>query len=213
MNWVGVATRALAALGMLGLLAGCADQPKAVQPAAAAAGTASSADVSADGQVVVHDERSLVFYNSDVFDLTFADALKTRSDQIDVNFAGPTSLNSFPARMNVWLAEVKRSNGEVTVVDPNHPSATRGLFGVGIIFDLIDAVMTMHERQAQSDRLALTHIYNAEIVYDSASGTAREVKFTRRVAPPPAGAPETGPAPTTGPAPITTPVPATTPAS
>jgi hypothetical protein len=218
-NRIAFGALALATAGALGLLAGCADQPKdtpraatftlATPPAAPAAPVAVApmpvATQVASAAPMVHDEKSLVFFDSDVFDLSFADALRTGSDRIDVNFAGPTSLNSFPARMNVWLSEVKRSDGEVTAVDPNHPTQTRGLFGVGIIFDLIDAISTMQERRAQSARLALAHDYNAKIIYDAVSGTAREVMFTRRAAEPAVGTPPaTSPAPITGPAPTTT---------
>lgn len=215
---LGATGRGAAVIAALALLAGCADQkpPPAAAPQAAVVlplppppappPPAPPAAVAAKpAAAAVRSQKSLVFFDSEVFDLSFADVLKEGDDQIHVDFAGPTSLNSFPSRMNVWLSEVKKSDGTVTVVDPKQPGETRGLFGVGIIFDLIDAINTMQERKEQSARLALTHNYNAKIIYDAASGTAREVLFTRRpVAPPPAAAPAaTGPAPVTGPVPTT----------
>jgi hypothetical protein len=180
--------------------AGCADNQMSAAQQAAPPGTN---PVEANALPIVPGEKSLVFFDADVFDLTFADELKLGTDQIHVDFAGPTSLNAFPARMNVWLAEIKKTDGTVTVVDPSHPTASRGLFGVGIIFDLIDAVNTMQERHALSRRLALAHVYNAKILYDSSNGMAREVLFTRRPPAPAEMPPAAGPAPITGPAPTT----------
>ncbi len=109
----------------------------------------------------------MVFYDADVFDLTFADELKLGTPEVQVNFASPTSLNAFPPRMNVWLAEVRKTDGTISVVDPSHPGGTRSLFGIG------------RTRQAQAQRMALADAYNAKIAYDSTTGMAREVLFTR----------------------------------
>jgi hypothetical protein len=197
-----VATSGLAVLGLLGAtmlggLVGCAqnDASSGPQPAITSA---------AGGPPVVQGERSLAFFDADVFDLNFADELKRGTDRIHVEFVGSISLNACPARMNVWLAEVKKSDGTISLVDPDQKTPSRGLFGIGIIFDLIDSVNTMRERRAAADRLALARIYNGEIRYDSTNGMAHEVLFTRRSPP----APATGPAPTTGPTPATAPAPA-----
>ncbi len=129
-------------------------------------------------------EQTIVFFDADVFDLSLADLLKQPSERVRVNFAAPTSLNAIPPRINIWLSEVKHSNGQVTLVDANAPAtASRGLLGVGLIFDLIDAVNTMHAREEVAQRLALAHGYDARIVYEPATGIAREIVFVRRPAP------------------------------
>ncbi len=126
------------------------------------------------------NEASVVFFDGDVFDQNFADELQQGTPQVHVNFGGPTPLNAFPPRMNTWLAAVKNSSGTVSLADPDHPAATRGMFGIGMIFDIIDAVQTYQARQAQARRMALAASYNAKIIYDSANGMAREVLFIRR---------------------------------
>jgi hypothetical protein len=167
-------------------LAACA------QPAPpAATGPAVGIAPVAAGSSEMKAEQNIVFFDSEVFDLNFAKALAQRSDEVHVNFAGPTSLNAFPQRMNVWLAEVKHSNGDVSVEDPKAPK-TRAILGVGLIFDIIDTINTMHERKEAAARLAQADTYDARIEYDSATGLAREVVFFRR---PPA----TGPAPVSAP--------------
>ncbi len=139
------------------------------------------APISAQGGEMGSRER-LVFFDSEAFDANLAQAMRDRSEEVHVVFAGPTSLNAFPARINTWLAEVKRSDGAVTAVDAAQAAgpATRGLFGIGIVFDLIDLITGMETRQEQADRLALSHAYDARIVYDSSTGLAREVVFSRR---------------------------------
>ena len=177
-------------------IAGCA--PNSPQPVIAKLqmATAPASDRQGDA--------SVVFFDADVFDLTLADELKLGTDQVHVNFAAPTSLNSFPPRMNTWLAEVKKTDGKISVVDPSHPPGTRGIFGIGMIFDLIDAINTMQTRRALAQRMALVDVYDAKILYDSANGMAREVVFTRR--PAVAGASPPGdPAPAASPEPERTP--------
>lgn len=161
----------------LALLAGC-EQP---QPAAPQAPASPPPQAAAPVKPApVPPDKSLVFYESDVFDLDIAAALKGGPNKVHVTFAGPTSLNALPPRINVWLAEVKHSNGNVSVGGPEEETSTRAILGVGLIFDLIDAVNIMKARQEQADRLALVHPYDARVVYDAASGNVREVLFSRR---------------------------------
>jgi hypothetical protein len=49
-----------------------------------------------------------------------------------------------------------------------------------MIFDLIDLLTGIHDRQEAAERLQLAHAYNARILYDSTTGNARELVFSRR---------------------------------
>lgn len=151
------------------------------QPAPPAPKAALSLPISRSGGAIV-PEQKIVFFDSDAFDNNLAAVFKDRAEEVRVAFAGPTSVNALPKRMNVWLSEVQKSDGTVTAVDPNAApasGATRGL-GIGLIFDLIDFVTTLQSRQAAAARLALAHAYDARILYDSVTGNAREVVFVRR---------------------------------
>jgi hypothetical protein len=192
---IATAWRVVPALAAAAALAACGQTPPPAAPGPAV-GIAPATIVTGG----MKTEQTIVFYDSDVFDLNFAKMLQQQTDEVHVDFAGPTSLNAFPARMNIWLSEVKHSNGDVSVEDPkvtDGTAKTRGIFGVGIIFDIIDTINTMHERKEAAARLAQAHDYDARILYDSTTGVAREVVFTRRPPPPPPPAvtPAAAPAP------------------
>jgi hypothetical protein len=52
----------------------------------------------------------LTFFDADVFDSSLGKALEAKPQVVHVAFAAPTSLNSMPPRINVWLSEVKNSD-------------------------------------------------------------------------------------------------------
>jgi hypothetical protein len=135
--------------------------------------------ISASGHEINSQEK-LVFFDSEAFDIDLAQAMQDRAEEVRVTFAAPTSLNNFPSRINLWLREVKHSDGAVTAVDPSAPTGGQTTRGVGMIFDLIDLLTGIHDRQEAAERLQLAHAYNARILYDSTTGNARELVFSRR---------------------------------
>jgi hypothetical protein len=165
----------------LGFALAACERPTAPETSANAAGPAVGIKPISAAGGEMRAQQSLVFFDSEAFDDNLGQAMKDRTEEVHVRFAGPTSLNTFPARINIWLAEVKHSDGAVVAVDPSQPAGqpTRGL-GIGIVFDLIDLLTGMETRQEAADRLALSHAYDARIVYDAMTGNAREVVFIRR---------------------------------
>jgi len=129
----------------------------------------------------VSTQAALTFFDADVFDTTLGQTFDDQPPAVHVAFAAPTSLNAIPPRMNVWLSEIKKSNGRVMMqsVDPKAGPGTRGL-GISMIFDIIDAIITWQERAARSRQLASAHSYDATIVFDKTTGAAKEVLFQRR---------------------------------
>ena len=55
------------------------------------------------------DAPPLTFFDSDAFDSTLATALSSGQKDVHITFAGTTSVNQMPPRINAWLAEVKRA--------------------------------------------------------------------------------------------------------
>jgi len=125
---------------------------------------------------------TLAFFDSDAFDSSLASTLSSGVHDVHVTFAGTTSVNAMPPRINAWLAEVKKSDGQVTAKDPNDNS--RGLLGLGMIADLIDLVTWYTERKEREAQLATVNDFNATVMYDSKTGSLRELVFDRRPAPP-----------------------------
>jgi hypothetical protein len=123
----------------------------------------------------------ITFFDADAFDASLGQAFAGGPQSVKVEFAAPTSLNAIPPRINVWLTEVKKSDGRVQMasLDPNAGPGKRGL-GISMIFDIIDAIITFQERQARSQQLSGAHKYDATIVYDKNTGVAKEVLFQRR---------------------------------
>ncbi len=129
---------------------------------------------------------TLAFFDSDAFDSSLATSLSSGAKDVHVTFAGTTSVNAMPPRINAWLAEVKKTDGMVTAKDPADTS--RGLLGLGMIADLIDLVTWYSERKERESQLATVNDYNATVMYDSKTGSLRELVFDRRpaaAAPPP----------------------------
>jgi hypothetical protein len=167
---------AIGAASVALLLDGCA-RPQPAQPGPVAL----SKPISATGGEILPKQK-LVFFDSDAFDRQLAAMMKDRTTEVHVAFAGPTSINALPPRMNAWLNEVQKSDGQVTAVDPSAPpggNGTRG-FGIDLVFDLIDFLTGVENRQAEAERLAQAQAYDARVLYDSATGNAREVVFVRR---------------------------------
>jgi hypothetical protein len=136
---------------------------------------------------------TLAFYDSDAFDSSLAGVLSTKVNDVHITFAGTTSVNAMPPRINAWLAEVKKSDGQVVAKDPTDATGSRGLLGLGMIADLIDLVTWYTERKEREAQLATVNDFNATVMYDAKTGSLRELVFERRPAPPAAAA---APAPT-----------------
>ena len=130
---------------------------------------------------------TLAFFDSDAFDTSLASAL-SKSQDVRITFAGTTSVNSMPPRINAWLAEVKKSDGQVVAKDPADTTGSRGLLGLGMIADLIDLVTWYNERKEREAQLATVNDFNATVDYDSKTGSLRDLVFERRPAPPAAAA-------------------------
>jgi hypothetical protein len=130
---------------------------------------------------------TLAFFDSDAFDTSLAGAL-SKSQDVRITFAGTTSVNAMPPRVNAWLAEVKKSDGQVVAKDPADTTGSRGLFGLGMIADLIDLVTWYNERKEREAQLATVNDFNATVNYDSKTGSLRDLVFERRPAPPAAAA-------------------------
>jgi hypothetical protein len=106
---------------------------------------------------------------------------------VRITFAGTTSVNAMPPRINAWLAEVQKSDGQVIAKDPENANTdSRGLFGLGMIADLIDLVTWYNERKEREAQLATVNNYNATVLYDSKTGSLEGLVFEQRPAPPPA---------------------------
>ena len=73
------------------------------------------------------DSSTIAFFDSDAFDSSLAGVLSTRAKDVHVTFAGTTSVNAMPPRINAWLAEVKKSDGQVVAKDPTDATGSRGL--------------------------------------------------------------------------------------
>ncbi|MSP03125.1 MAG: hypothetical protein EXR07_19065 [Acetobacteraceae bacterium] len=143
-------------------------------------GPVQSRPISAEGGEMLA-RAQLTFFDADAFDLSLSQSLSGKPELVGVAFAAPTSLNALPPRINAWLTEIKRSDGRIRMaaLEPNPGRATRGL-GAGIVFDIVDVIMSAPERRARATRLASVRAYDATIMYDKVTGTAKEVWFLRR---------------------------------
>ena len=138
------------------------------------------------GQAAPKPDRStLAFYDSDAFDSSLAQALSSGTKDVHVTFAGTTNVNAMPPRINAWLAEVKKSNGDVVAKDPADPNGSRGLLGLGMIADIVDLVTWYQQRKEREAQLATANSYNALVMYNAQTGSLRELVFEQRPPAPP----------------------------
>ena len=161
--------------------AGAASPAATATPGAPPAAAAPPSPPVSASNAVKPSQPGLVFFDADAFDSSLGQTFADQPKSVHVAFAAPTSLNAIPPRINVWLTEIKKSNGhiEMAAEDPKAGPGRRGL-GISMIFDIIDAVMTFQERQARAHQLATADTYDATIVYDKKTGIAKEVLFERR---------------------------------
>ena len=120
----------------------------------------------------------LAFFDSDAFDTSLAGALGSNPNQLEVTFPGNTQINQMPPRLNAWLTQVQKSNGSVVAKDPANPN--RGFLGLGMIADVIDLISWYRERSQRQAQLATADNYNATLLYDSKSGTLKNIVFSRK---------------------------------
>jgi hypothetical protein len=126
----------------------------------------------------------VTFFDSDSFDTELGQTFADRPRVVRVPFVAPTSPNALPPRINVWLTEVKKGDGTIRLAaaDPAaRPDSygVRGL-GVGLTFDIIDAIVTPRERRQRASELDGAHHYDATIIYDKNTGAATAILFERR---------------------------------
>jgi len=126
------------------------------------------------------DSSTLAFFDADAFDSSLATALSSGAKDVHVTFAGTTSVNAMPPRVNAWLTEVKKSDGQVVARDPSGAADSRGLLGLGMIADIIDLVTWYNQRKEREAQLATANNYNATVMYDSHTGSLEELVFERR---------------------------------
>lgn len=134
------------------------------------------------GDVAMGSRSELIFFDADVFDSSLGKTFAGKPEAVRVVFAAPTSLNAIPPRINVWLTEIKKSDGRVQMAPIDPVAQAQGKRGIGLmmIFDLIDVILTARERIARNSQLSMAHAYDAVIIYDTKTGVAKEVTFQRR---------------------------------
>ncbi len=120
----------------------------------------------------------LAFFDADAFDSSLSNDFASDAQQVHVTFAGTTSINAMPPRINAWLTAIQKSDGEVKAKDPNNPQ--RGFLDLGMITGIFDLFQWYHERKERQARFDRVRNYNATVLFDSQGGQVKEIVFQRR---------------------------------
>jgi hypothetical protein len=118
----------------------------------------------------------VVFADLAVFDDDLSSRLRGGPEMLVVAFAGPTSINQMPPRVDRWLSAVHAGGGavEATPVSPD------GIRTRGVVSAAIDLVGRLVGAVREQTLYAPAAAYDAEVLYVPGTGQVREIRFTRR---------------------------------
>lgn len=120
----------------------------------------------------------VIFINSSTFDDTLSAALASGSDVVVVNMVGNVTLNTFPERLDRWLAATKAQGGQVAqhpLQDPGAPAGQSRFLG-----GVVELAVKVFDWTRQKALYAPAGAHDARVEYERGTGVVRTVRFVRR---------------------------------
>ena len=124
------------------------------------------------------DAIELTYLNSNIFDQAVASNMKTRNRTIRVKFPDRFSLNTIPERIDNWLTEIVKHDGEVEL-EPLEKSYSEDR-SLSLVESLVKIGVTVYTYATKENIYKHSKYYNGKIIYEPDTGEILEILLLPR---------------------------------